>query len=143
MAKPFPMVRTSAFARILSCRLAWGGGSVKVGNNVFFNNDCSINCYDSVIVGDDCLFGEGVKIYDHNHVFNLEGVPLRNAGFKIASVSIGENTWVCANVVICKGVTIGSGCVIAAGAVVRSDVPANTMYGTDGSCTPIKRKAVG
>lgn len=137
----FLMVRTSAFARTSSCRSAWGG-SVKIGNNVFFNNGCSISCYDSVVIGDDCLFGEGVKIYDHNHVFNLEGVPLPDSGFTIAPVNIGDNTWVCTNAVICKGVAIGRGCVIAAGAVVRGDVPANTMYGADGTCTPIKRRVV-
>lgn len=119
-----------------------GGGSVVIGDNVFFNNGCSINAFDSVSVGDGCIFGENVKIYDHNHRFNLEGVPYSNSGFTVAPVTIGKNVWVCANTVVCKGVTIGDGCVIAAGAVVRSDVPANTMLATDGSRTPIVRKAV-
>lgn len=118
-----------------------GGGSVKIGDNVFFNSGCSLNSLDAVSVGDGCIFGENVKIYDHNHRFNLEGVSYRESGFTTAPVTIGRDVWVCANTVICKGVTIGDGCVIAAGAVVRSDVPENTMLATDGTCTRIVRKA--
>lgn len=118
-----------------------GDGHVKIGDNVFFNNACSINCHVGVVIGDDCLFGENVKIYDHNHRFNLEGAPSRAAGFTEAPVSIGDNVWVCANTVICRGVSIGDGCVIAAGAVVRGDVPPNTMVATDGAYSEIVRKA--
>jgi len=31
-------------------------GIVKIGDNVFFNNDCSINANQEVIIGDGCLF---------------------------------------------------------------------------------------
>lgn len=113
---------------------------MKIGDNVFFNNACSINCHVGITIGDDCLFGENVKIYDHNHRFNLDDVPCRSAGFTEAPVSIGRNVWVCANTVICKGVSIGDGCVIAAGAVVRGDVPPNTMVATDGRFTEIARR---
>ncbi|MBK8368419.1 MAG: hypothetical protein IPL10_13640 [Bacteroidetes bacterium] len=44
-------------------------GVISIGKNVFFNLGCSISCLESVTVGDDVLFGEGVKIYDHNHEF--------------------------------------------------------------------------
>lgn len=118
-----------------------GGGSVKIGDNVFFNSGCSVNSLDAVSIGDGCIFGENVKIYDHNHRFNLEGVPYRESGFTTAPVSIGRDTWLCANVVVCKGVSIGEGCVVAAGAVVRRDLPANTMLATDGTTTPISRRA--
>ena len=117
------------------------GGSVMIGDNVFFNNTCSIDSFASVAIGDGCIFGENVKIYDYNHRFNLEGVPYRDSGFTTAPVTIGADTWLCANVVVCKGVHIGDGCVVAAGAVVRQDVPDNTMVSTDGTFTPIVRRA--
>ena len=44
--------------------------SVIIGENCFFNNYCSINCHDEIIIGKNNLFGESVKLYDHNHVFN-------------------------------------------------------------------------
>lgn len=114
---------------------------MSIGDDVFFNNGCSITSYESVSIGDNCLFGENVKIYDHNHVFNLENTPVGKSGFTIAPVTIGNNVWVCANVVICKGVTIGDGSVVAAGAVVRGDVPVDSMYMSDGACMKIKRRA--
>ena len=45
------------------------GASIKIGNNCFFNRGCSINCLESVEIGDHTIFGENVKIYDQNHKF--------------------------------------------------------------------------
>ena len=115
---------------------------MKIGDNVFFNNSCSINCHDVVTIGDDCLFGENVKIYDHNHRFNLEGVSCRESGFTQCPIQIGNNVWVCANTVICKGVCIGDGAVIAAGVVVRNNVPPNTLVAANGEYTPIVRRSI-
>lgn len=42
---------------------------IKIGDNCFFNNDCSIGANLLVEIGEGTLFGEGVKIYDHNHRF--------------------------------------------------------------------------
>ena len=114
---------------------------MRIGNNVFFNSGCSLNSLDCINVGDGCIFGENVKVYDHNHVFFLKGVSYSDSGFTTSPVSIGDSVWVCANTVICKGVSIGNGAVVAAGCVVRSDVPANTMLLSDGTFSPILRKA--
>ena len=42
------------------------GASIKIGNDCFFNRGCSINCLESVEIGDHTIFGENVKIYDQN-----------------------------------------------------------------------------
>lgn len=47
----------------------WTGEGVKIGDNVFFNNGTSIAAKEKIEIGDNCIFGENVKIYDHNHVF--------------------------------------------------------------------------
>ena len=39
------------------------GASIKIGNDCFFNRGCSINCLESVEIGDHTIFGENVKIY--------------------------------------------------------------------------------
>ena len=39
-----------------------------IGNHVFFNNDCSINCKDEIIIGNNCILGENVRIYDQNSI---------------------------------------------------------------------------
>lgn len=101
-------------------------GSIKIGNNCFFNNYCSINCLDSVEIGNDCIFGENVKIYDHNHRFK-EKKLIRKQGFKTDKIKIGNNCWIGSNVVILKGVTIGENVVIGAGCVINKSINDNQI----------------
>lgn len=108
------------------------GGKVSLGKDVFFNNGCSINCRQEVNIGDNCLFGEGVRIYDHNHRFRDPDKPVASQGFKCAPVRIGGNTWIGSDVVILKGVTIGSNAVIGAGCVIDFDVPSRTIVKRNG-----------
>lgn len=65
------------------------GARIMVGHNVFFNRGCSINCLESVEIGDNCIFGENVKIYDQNHRFADRNEIIRNQGYSIAPVKIG------------------------------------------------------
>lgn len=99
---------------------------ISIGRSCFFNNYCSINSLDSVTIGDKCSFGEGVKIYDHDHDFR----GLRQKGedpYITACVTIGDGVWCGSNVVILKGVSIGSNSVVGAGTVVARDIPPNTL----------------
>ena len=103
------------------------GARIAVGHNVFFNRGCSINCLESVEIGDNCIFGENVKIYDQNHRFADRNEIIRNQGYSIAPVKIGGGCWICTNTVILKGVTIGEHSVIGAGCVVSQDIPAYSI----------------
>lgn len=102
-------------------------GKVIIGNNVFFNNYCSINANEQITIGDGTLFGENVKVYDHNHSYKDVDVPIKEQGFTTAPISIGKHCWIGSNVVILKGVTIGDNCVIGAGCVVYKDVPSGSI----------------
>ena len=102
-------------------------GEVTIGNNVFFNNYCSINANERITIGAGTLFGENVKMYDHNHCYKYPDVPIKKQGFTTAPVKIGKHCWIASNVVILKGVTIGDNCVIGAGCIVYKDVPSNTV----------------
>lgn len=102
-------------------------GKVIIGNNVFFNNYCSINANEQITIGDGTLFGENVKVYDHNHCYKDVDVPIKEQGFTTAPISIGKHCWIGSNVVILKGVTIGNNCVIGAGCIIYKNVPANTV----------------
>ena len=95
-----------------------------IGDDVFFNEDCSISCLESVTIGNHCLFGENVRIYDHDHKFGPDGIT---DGFTSAPVVIGDNCWIGTGCIILKGVTIGEGCVIAAGTTVTKSVPAHSL----------------
>lgn len=82
---------------------------------------------DSILIGDDCIFGEGVKIYDHNHSYQIESVPISKQGYKTKKVKLGNNCWIGSNVVILSGVTIGDNVVIGAGSVVYKDISSNSL----------------
>lgn len=108
------------------CSIVVDGGRLAIGNDLFANNRCSINCQQQVEIGNDCLFGEGVAIYDHDHDFKRPGV-FRLAGFRRAPVKIGNNVWLGSNVIVLKGSTIGDNVVVAANTVVRGEIPSDTL----------------
>jgi acetyltransferase-like isoleucine patch superfamily enzyme len=106
---------------------AANNGYIDIGRKVFFNNNCSIYCYKKVVIGDDTIFGENVKIYDHNHIFNNKNKLIKNQGFKFGEVKIGSNCWIGSNVTILSGVSIGDNVVIGANVLVYKSIPKNKI----------------
>lgn len=103
------------------------GAKINIGNNCFFNNHCSLNSLNSITIGDRCLFGENVKIYDQDHKFKDINLPIKEQGFLTKPVTIGNDCWICSNVTVLKGVTIGNHCVIGANCLIYKDIPDNTI----------------
>lgn len=81
-------------------------------------------CRKKISIADDVIFGPGVTIYDHDHIFSYEGIL---PGFKYGDVIIEEGCWIAANVTILKNTHIGKGCVIGAGALVQGDIPPHSL----------------
>lgn len=104
-----------------------GDGKIIINKNIFFNNNCSLNSEDLINIGEGSIFGEGVKIYDHNHRYHDKDIPIKNQGYTHAPVIIGKHCWVASNVIILKGVTIGDNVTIGAGCIIYKDVPSNTV----------------
>lgn len=94
---------------------------------VFFNHHCSLTSLKNIYIGDDCIFGENVKIYDHNHNIDKKSIIFRKQGYNIASVIIGNNCWIGSNVTILPGVCIGNNVVIGAGSIITKNISDNTM----------------
>jgi acetyltransferase-like isoleucine patch superfamily enzyme len=117
-------------------------GVLEIGDNVFINAYTSINVRDTVSIGSETLIGEGVRIYDHDHLFRTANTPVAASGFKLGAVRIGRNVWLGSNAVILRGITIGDGAVVAAGAVVSRDVPADHLYFSRDRIEPITRSAI-
>ncbi|GAB6884961.1 hypothetical protein B279_07555 [Streptococcus equinus ATCC 33317] len=103
-----------------------------IGSDVFFNTGCSINSRSMIKIGDDCLFGENVKFYDHNHIYENKKQPIRSQGFKCKDIIIGNNCWFGSNVVILPGTTIGNHCVVGANCIVYGNLQDDTLLMTDG-----------
>src|SRR5665213_2945633 len=102
-------------------------GRLLLGENVFFNNYCSINCLHEITIGDHSLFGEGVRLYDHNHDFRDKDKSIKDQGMRFGKITIGDNCWVGSNTVILPNVTIGNNVVIGANNLVYQSIPANTV----------------
>ena len=110
-----------------NCIIIEKNGFVSIGNNCFFNRNCSINSMKRITIGDNCIFGENVCIYDHNHKYNNKSIIIKKQGYSLEEVSIGDNCWIGSNVVILKGVCIGDNVVIGAGSIITKNIPNNSV----------------
>lgn len=104
-----------------------GEGNIKIGENAFFNNNCSLMSRGSIQIGNDCLFGENVTLVDANHRFRSLKKKICEQGFKIGKIVIGDNCWIANNVVILKNVTIGDNVVIGANTLISESIPTNSI----------------
>ncbi len=127
--EPSKIVLGEKFTTRRSCIFQLFGGELAIGNNVFFNNHCSVTCLGKIEIGDNTFFGEGVKMYDHNHKheFRENGLYAFPTEFKIGQITIGRNCWVASNVTILNNVTIGDNVIVGAGCLVHKAVPSNTI----------------
>ncbi len=87
-------------------------------------------CRKKISIGDNVIFGPGVTIYDHDHVFSYQGI---GQGFRHGEVVIENGCWIAANVTILRNTHIGEGCVIGAGAVVKGNIPPHSLVTSDRS----------
>lgn len=102
------------------------GGHLIIGDDVFLNKNCNIICREGIKIGNDCMFGENVSVYDHNHRIN--SIPFGKRSFSTDSISIGNNVWIGCNAFIGKGVTIGNNVVVGANEKIDFNIPSNTIY---------------
>lgn len=102
-------------------------GILEIQKNVFFNNNCSITAREKISIGSNCIFGENVKIYDHNHEYKDKSCLISKQGFSSEKIIIEEDCWIGSNVTILKGVHIGKHSVVGAGVIVYKDIPENSV----------------
>lgn len=103
-----------------------GGDEIRVGRNVFVNQNCTFYDLGGLNIADDVMIGPGVNLITAGH-------PLEPAQRRAATtgnpIRIEKNVWIAAGATIIGGVTIGENAVVAAGSVVTNDVPPNTLVG--------------
>ena len=107
------------------------GGKLILHDGVFINNSCSFNCMERIEIGSGTMMGEGVRFYDHDHIYTAD--TIEKWQWTTAPIKVGKDCWIGSNVTILKGVTIGDNTIIGAGCLVRKDIPANSVVYNDGN----------
>jgi acetyltransferase-like isoleucine patch superfamily enzyme len=103
-----------------------GGDEIRVGRNVFVNQNCTFYDLGGLDIGDDVMIGPNVSLITASHPL----APAQRRGATIGRpIVIGRNVWIAAGAIVIGGVTIGDNAVVAAGSVVTRDVPANVLVG--------------
>lgn len=100
---------------------------LKIGNNVSINRGTIINAGGGVKIGNDVLIGPNVVIYSQNHKFHDSTQKIKDQGYDLKEVHIGNNVWIAANATILPGVTIGDNCVVASNSVLTKSIPSNSI----------------
>ena len=109
-----------------------------IAEGFFMNNSCSINCLEKIEIGENTLFGESVKLYDHNHQYSKEKIEHKK--FNTSPIKIGKNCWLGSNVIVLKGVEIGNNCVIGAGCIIYKNIPAGSVVTNNQELMKKKKK---
>ncbi len=97
-------------------------GTLEIGNNVFVNENASINCRKFISIGNNVLIAQNVLIFDHDHDYKNN---IKN--FIEKEIIIEDNVWIGAGCIILKGVHIGKNSVIAAGCLITKNIPENSI----------------
>ncbi len=103
-----------------------GGDEIRVGRNVFVNQNCTFYDLGGLDIADDVMIGPNVSLITTGH--SLEPSERRSVTIG-RPIVIERNVWIAAGATVIGGVTVGENSVVAAGAVVTKDVPPNTLVG--------------
>ena len=102
------------------------GTNLRCGNRVFINFNATILAQAPITLGDDVMIGPNCSLITVGHP--VADHRMRRGGWEQAKpISIGENTWLGANVTVLPGVSIGKQCVVGAGTLVTRDIPDNSL----------------
>lgn len=104
--------------------------TIQIGRGFSASDRIHITAINRIEIGDNCLFGSGVFVGDHNHGGyrgDEQSTPLESpVQRKLVShgpVIIGSNVWLGDNVVVIGPVRIGNGVVVGANSVITGDLP--------------------
>lgn len=103
-----------------------GGNEIRVGRNVFVNQNCTFYDLGGLDIADDVMIGPNVSILTAGHPLDPSERRAATIGKPIV---IERNVWIAAGATILGGITVGENSVVAAGSVVTRDVPPNTLVG--------------
>ena len=101
------------------------GINIRIGNNSYFNMNCTFLDVCEIKIGDNVFVGPNTSFFTACHPIHKD---YRYKGLEYGKpIVVKDNVWIGGNVVILPGVTIGEGAVIGAGSVVTKDVEEDTI----------------
>ena len=98
--------------------------TLHIGDHVFMNDNCNINCANKISIGSYTKIAPNVSINDHDH--NYKGIGDEN--LINGEVIIGKNVWIGSNSVILRGTIIEDNAVVAAGSIVKGYVAKDSVF---------------
>ncbi|MGN1383966.1 MAG: hypothetical protein ACI4XD_01585 [Clostridia bacterium] len=117
-------------------------GYLEIGDNNAFNNYCSINCHKMIKIGKNNMFGENVKLYDHNHVFNDKSKEMRYA-YSEHEIIIGDNNWIASDVMFLSKGSIKNNNVVGAKVIVNREYNNENVIKLKNECIVDKISYIG
>ena len=103
-----------------------GGDEIRVGLNVFVNQNCTFYDLGGIDIANDVMIGPNVSIITTGHPLE----PSQRRAATIGKPIVIENgVWIATGATIIGGVTLGENSVVAAGSIVTNDVLPNTLVG--------------
>src|ERR1700704_531431 len=112
---------------------AAGGDEIRVGHNVFVNQNCTFYDLGGLDIADDVMIGPNVSIITAGHPLDPS---LRRTVTIGKPIVIERNAWIAAGATIVGGVTVGENAVVAAGfGVPQKNSPQNLFWGKTGGST--------
>jgi acetyltransferase-like isoleucine patch superfamily enzyme len=104
-------------------RLRAHEGTLRIGDKTVLGRENTLNCYLDLEVGPRCIVADWVYMCDFDHRTDDVHRPIKDLGFVMARVRIGDDVWVGVKASVLRGTDVGRGSVLAAHTVVRDEVP--------------------
>ena len=101
-------------------------GRIVIGERCSLNDGDRFVASQSIEIGDNVAIGEYVSIRDQEHRFAV-GHGVRDQGFNVAPVRIGNNVWIGRGSFIGPGTVLGDNTIVGANSVVHGVFPAGVL----------------
>jgi len=105
------------------CEIAAGeGASVDIGDDVYIGAYVNIRSSRRITIGHNVRIAQFVSLIGGQYRYVSRDRLIREQGFDVGDVTIGDDAWLGVGVVVLTGASVGTGAVVGAGSIVTKDV---------------------